>query len=59
MTTANEIAIERIALAGLGAQGFGRWLDQWQALRRAGWDVTVLVDRDKTHAIGLAWRASC
>ena len=51
-----KCAIARVELKGLGAQGFSRWLDQWQELRRAGWDVTVLVAGDRTHAIGLAWR---
>jgi hypothetical protein len=51
-----DFAIERIAYAGLGAQGFGRWLDQWRQLKSAGWDVTVLTALDGTHAIGLALR---
>jgi hypothetical protein len=52
----HEFAIERIPLRGLGAQGFGRWLDQWKDMQAQGFDVTVLIANDKAnpHAIGLA-----
>ena len=49
-----DSAIERVALRGLGAQGFGRWLQTWKELEREGWHVTVLLAKDKTHAIALA-----
>lgn len=55
----NDFVIESVPLAGLGAQGFGRWLDEWRELEVQGYDVTVLVPLN-THreprAVGLALR---
>jgi hypothetical protein len=48
------VAIERVETVGLGAQGFGRWLQEWKALQAEGWTVTVLLARDGSHAVALA-----
>lgn len=52
----SDAMIERVELRGLGAHGFGRWLEGWKRLQREGYDVTVLVALDRSHAIGLAYR---
>ena len=57
--------IERVWLPGhavkreahqLSAHGFQGWLDQWHNRQADGWDVTVLVDQKRTHAVALAYR---
>lgn len=40
----------------LSAHGFQTWLGHWQNLRADGWDVTVLLAADETHAVALAWK---
>jgi hypothetical protein len=47
--------IERVELKGLGAHGFGRWLQNWKDLHRSGeWEVTVLIALDNSHAVAMA-----
>ena len=57
--------IERVALprravkpepGAISAHGFQRWLATWRERQADGWDVTVLLSGDETHAVGLAYR---
>jgi hypothetical protein len=43
--------VERLPLAE-----FGRNLDRWKRLRRAGWSVTVLEDVERGELVALGWR---
>jgi hypothetical protein len=47
-----EFMIERIK----PDMKFGKWLDEWKALKADGWDVTVLLDHGDKTVIGMASR---
>lgn len=40
----------------LSKEEFQDWLSGWRRLQLEGWEASVVVALDGSHAVGLAWR---